>query len=239
MERILPLGTMELNFNLSHESYLIRYPSEGLRPHTPGQAMLSGPRSEYFLIDTSKPATLLSVWFKPGGALPFFGIPASELHNLHIPLRNLWGSVTDEICQALHQASTAQTRFQILEGFLQTRLNRNQPRHGAVAYTLMHLGCSPDIRSIVDQIGLSATRLIQVFKDDIGLSPKLFSQVQRFQHAVHRIAHDPNPDWTDLALSCGYYDQSHLVNSFQRFAGIPPTAYLPQDRDHPSNLAAG
>jgi AraC-like DNA-binding protein len=236
-ERILPFGTMELNINLSDAPYVMTYPHDLLRSHVIHQAIVSGARSEFFVVDTSRPASLLSVWFKAGGALAFFGTPASELHNLHIPLHDLWGYDADNLYERLYHAKTTQARFELLEHFLCRRLTHSQPRHRAIDFSLGYLNHGDDIGAVVNQIALSPTRFIQLFKAEIGMTPKQYSQIQRFQRAVQMIAHTPHPNWADIALACGYYDQSHFINAFQRFAGISPSEYIAQDKDHSSNLA--
>src|SRR5690606_41395979 len=100
---------LEFNFSLSHDTYLLRHPQHSSRTYATGHVMVSGPRSEYFLIDTSRPSTLIAVCFKPSGALPLFGIPASEFLNLHIPLSDLWGSVADDLFHSIAQSPNAQT----------------------------------------------------------------------------------------------------------------------------------
>lgn len=236
-ERILPFGMMELNITLSHHPYVMMYPHDKFCPHPIHHAIVSGARSEFFVVDTSHPASLLSVWFKAGGALTFFGVSAAELHNLHIPLHDLWGSDAHELYERLYKAKTTHARFELLEHFLLRRLNRALPRHRAIDFSLPYLHDGDDIGRIVNQIALSPTRFIQLFKEEIGMTPKLYSQIQRFQQAVRMIAHTSNPNWTDIALACGYYDQAHFINAFQRFSGISPSAYIPQNKDHSSNLA--
>lgn len=236
-ERILPFGMMELNINLSDDPYVMMYPHDQFHPHRIHQAIVNGARSEFFVVDTSRPASLLSVWFKAGGARAFFGVSASELHNLHIPLRDLWGNCADELYERLHQVKTTQARFDLLEAFLCRRLTHYHPRHRVIDFSLGYLNHGEDIGAIVNQISLSSTRFIQLFKEEIGMTPKLYSQIQRFQRAVQMIANTLQPNWADIALACGYYDQSHFINAFQRFAGISPSEYIPQDKDHSSNLA--
>jgi len=237
-ERILPFGMMELTINFEHP-FVMMYPHDQFHPHCIGNMIVGGARSDYFVVDTSRPASLLSVWFKAGGALAFFGASASELHNVHIPLSDLWGRKADELYMRLCEASTPHERFRILEICLLERLYRAKIRHRAIDFALQLFEHTDSMNRVVEKIALSPTRFIQVFKEEIGVSPKLFCQIQRFQRATRLIAHSPHPNWVDIALSCGYYDQAHFINAFQRFAGITPTLYIPQDKDHASNLAMG
>lgn len=242
-ERILPHGTMELVMNLADEPLYISYPEDGFTVQCFDSPIVSGARSKYFVIDTQQPASILAVWFKFGGAFPFFNAGGHELRNLHVPLDAFWGQQAHDIYHQLLDAPSTLVRFHLLEDALTTRLMTSADRHPAVNYALRLFARDPqnmNIGQVVDKIALSPTRFIQVFREDIGLTPKLFTRIRRFQEALKVIANSPNLqtiNWADIALTCGYFDQSHLINDFRAFAGISPTLYAPQDPAHNSNIA--
>ena len=60
------------------------------------------------------------------------------------------------------------------------------------------------------------------------MTPKLFSRVQRFQRARTLIDHMGSSDWIDIAMECGYFDQSHLINDFRFFSNQSPAEYVRQ-----------
>lgn len=240
-ERILPCGTMELVINLADERLCLYYPDEGYQPRSFYGPIVAGARSRFFLVDTVRPASILAVWFKPGAAQPFFNVSARDLHNLHVPLEALWGAqAAFDLYHQLLEAPTAAARFHLLEAALCARLANAAERHHAVEYALSAFSVVPhdySVSRVVEQIALSPTRFIQVFSEDIGLTPKLFCRVQRFQAAVQRIARRQSTSWAEVAAACGYFDQAHLINEFQALAGITPTLYFPQSAEHQNNLA--
>ncbi len=93
------------------------------------------------------------------------------------------------------------------------------------------------VAEVTDQLGLSPRRFIQVFAEQVGLTPKLFCRVRRF-HEVMRRVHLPGNDegsridWTEVALSCGYFDQAHFIRDFRAFSGLNPSAWLAQRGEH-------
>ena len=90
MERILPTGSLAIIIDLQEDSvraYERENPSE-LAGY--GGSLFVGAHSEYMVIDTACQAAVLGIQFKPGGAFPFLNMPASELHDLHVPLETLW-----------------------------------------------------------------------------------------------------------------------------------------------------
>ena len=64
-----------------------------------------------------------------------------------------------------------------------------------------------------------------VGRPQVGLSPKVWCRVQRFQMAVQRLHAGGDVRWAELALDCGFYDQAHFANEFRAFSGIDPTTY--------------
>ena len=85
---------------------------------------------------------------------------------------------------------------------------------------------------LADHIGISSRRFIQLFSNEVGLTPKLFSRVRRFQQVLQQIRSGTEFSWVDMAASCGYFDQVHFIHDFKEFSGINPTAYLAQKTDH-------
>ena len=75
------------------------------------------------------------------------------------------------------------------------------------------------------EIGLSHTRFIRLFREAVGLTPKLFCRIQRFRAVVERTAGAVAIDWARVAATCGYFDQAHLIRDFQAFSGTSPAAY--------------
>lgn len=238
-ERILPHGLMEMTINLADEPLCLRYPEDGYAPYSIYGPIVAGARSTHFVVDTARPVSILAVWFKAGGARRFFGASASDLHNQHVPLDALWGCAAHDLYCQLLEASTPMQRFHLLEKSLTARLFHTAERHRAVDYALNAFNKQPQnttVAQIVERVALSPTRFIQIFRDEIGITPKAFFRLQRFQRALTVITHQRYTSWTDVALTCGYFDQAHFINEFKHFTGITPSMYSPQSRDHNSNL---
>ncbi|MBZ0306962.1 MAG: helix-turn-helix domain-containing protein [Anaerolineae bacterium] len=236
-ERILPNGVMEITIDLNGNSFEIF--DESNQQKSIRGPMVVGAQSKYFVNNTSSEMSLLSVWFKPGGVKQFLGVGGNDIHNQHIPLEILWGQSANELYCQLLEVQTAYQRFCILEQMLLKRLQHVHERHRAVSYALHLFRQIPQtqtIRSVTNTIALSHTRFIQAFREEVGMTPKLFCRLQRFRHALGMLAEPAPPDSLEVALACGYYDQSHFINDFQAFAGMSPSSYRPQSREHNTNL---
>ncbi len=233
-ERLLPQGTVELVIDLREKQPAVcdgcrRDGFQGSR-----SALVCGPHSRFFIMDTACQAQVIGIHFRPGGAFPFLKLPADELQNRHIALDDLWGSRAGELRERVLAASTPECKVQVLERFLMAQAFKPLRRHPAVGFALreFHRPEIPAVAAVTDQIGLSSRRFVQVFSEEVGLSPKLFSRVRRFQQVLQIIHCARDVDWVEIALGCGYFDQAHFIHDFKEFSGINPTTYLAARTDH-------
>lgn len=174
----------------------------------------------------------MGVHFRPGGAFPFLGVPPNELADTHADLETLWGRSAIQLRERLCEAATPAGRFRILDEALSAHLFRPLEHHQAVPAALdafSQMSRRPMVREMAKEVGLSQRRFIRVFATEVGITPKLFSRIQRFQRTVTlTLRTSVTPDWAQLALTCGYCDQAHLISDFLEFSGFTPTAYLRQ-----------
>src|SRR4029078_5447549 len=120
-------------------------------------------------------------------------------------------------------------RFHYLERALLSRRPQGFTPHLAVNFALKEFLVAPQahaITQVVNWCGLSHRYFIEVFRRDVGMTPKLFCRLSRFLKVVQRLRHTSVVNWAEIGLACGYFDQSHLTRDFREFAGIGPTAYL-------------
>lgn len=228
-ERIVPSGTMELVINLRDDEVRIYDPDQPEKHRRFSGAVQSGTYSSIFVVDAMQHESMLGVHFKPGGAFPFLGALASELSDAHANLADLWGRSALDLRERLCTVSSHRKRFQVMEEVLTCRLRRSQKSHRAVSIALHLLGpagTGASIRDVARQIGMCQRRFTRVFAAQVGLPPKLFSRILRFQRARALADQAEKLDWAQLASTCGYFDQSHLINDFQEFSGLSPCEYL-------------
>lgn len=228
-ERRLPDGSLVLIFNLREDELRIYDRHDPRQFHSYRGGIISGAQSTFSLLDTANQTCVMGVEFRTGGALPFLPFPVAELHNAILSLDLLWGAQATDLRGALQEACTCESRFSLLEQFLLRHILLTRISHPVIPYALKLLTQSAYALSIADlseQVGLSSTRFIQIFRDTIGLTPRQFVRLQRFQQALHLLKAGSTMRGVDLALSCGYFDQAHFIHDFQNFSGLTPGTYL-------------
>ena len=234
-ERLLPNGEPAIIFNLRDDPLRIYDAQNPCRFNSYGHAVFSGARSDCFVIDAEQQERVIGVQFLPGGAFPFFRMPASEAENRAIGLEDLWLARTGEIREQLLAAPDVQSMLLTLERCLLEQLIRPPELHPAIAYALGHFQRAPHasrVDEMNERVGLSARRFIELFRREVGLRPKVFCRVLRFQQVLRTIHRKQEADWAQVALECGYYDQPHFIHDFQTFSGLTPTAYLAAATPH-------
>jgi AraC-like DNA-binding protein len=190
---------------------------------------LAGARSDFIELDTSRPFSAIGVHFKPGGGSPFFGVPSSELRNQSVALDLLWGRFATTITDRLWNVDTPEEQFGILQDALLEKGRNRLVFHPAVQYAVDLIersrGARP-VSTVVERIGMSPRRFLDVFRSEVGLSPKAFCRIRRFASVLRQIERTVDVDWVDVALSCGYFDQAHFNRDFRAFSGVTPSTYL-------------
>jgi AraC-like DNA-binding protein len=208
---------------------LCYYDGDGYRRRNPLKGIaINGPTSGHFAIDAFQPH-MMGVAFKPGGAFPFVGPAVHEFRDAHISLEDVWGAEAERLHQRLVQAPTPDDKFDILSDGLLRIAPRTLEHHPAVELALCRFDKRPHRASVAAtarEAEVSQKKFIRLFNDAVGMTPKLYLRVARFQRVVERIQYLPDVDWGDVVERHGYYDQSHFIRDFRDFTGLAPTEWL-------------
>lgn len=187
-----------------------------------------------------------SLWYAQGGFTPFANDSAHLFSNQSVALFDIWGSQANSLRDQLRDLPTPQARLFCFEQFLRGHFaaeiaRRNATGSAEVNFALRQFERVPNIASVREtarQIGWSERRFSQVFREAVGLTPKVWCRIQRFQRAVHQLHSGADIHWAELALDCGYYDQSHFANEFRAFSGVDATTYSANRTRWANHIAA-
>ncbi len=231
-EVFVPDGGCELVIDLSDVPKQRWHDEHGDRADTHKRGWVSGMRTSRIIIGTGSGAPMLVVRLRPGTLPALTGLPASALNDTVVDLELLLGerftSVRDDLGEALEQRG-AQAVLDEAEGLLAPLFPLRERGHArlSIAYAALHQQRgNGSVRSLSAALGCSQKHLNDLFHRHFGLGPKRFGSVIRFQTLLNRLEKENAPDWTQLALEHGYYDQSHMVNTFREMTGLTPTRYM-------------
>ncbi len=230
-EKILPDGAIELIIDLDREPKTI-FESEGSdRFRTVKKAWISGERTRFLVIGATSNQSMVGIRFRPGGAYPFFGFPISELSESVTELDLIWGSLVADIRDQLLEIDSPEGKLLRLESFLLAHARRSLEANRLITFAVHQLQNSPQfiaIRDLANTIGITQKHLISQFEKIVGLRPKSFARVCKFQKVLQLIEERSQIEWSAITYECGYYDQAHFIKEFQTFSGLNPSAYLVQ-----------
>lgn len=229
-EHILPSGDMHLVFRLRGPEIRIfddQHPADGLGL---GHAVVGGARASFYAKEVAGTSETVGVQLMPGAALALLGLPANELAGQHTRLEDLWGNSARWMQEQLAEAATPAQKMQGLQGILRARLKSTSPSVAspAMVWAAAQLKAGATVRQTVAQSGYSHRQFIQLFSHHVGLAPKQYSRVQRFQRALgllhHGVAARP-VSLADVAQDAGYSDQPHFNREFRECSGFTPEQY--------------
>jgi AraC-like DNA-binding protein len=161
------------------------------------------------------------------------GKPASEFAGCIVSLRDLWDTAaTQRLEEQLAVAGDAHSVVIALKAAIAERL---EPATCFDATTRLVQSAaqrlvSGNVTSVAKDLGISERHLRRIFREVVGLSPKAFFKVMRFECALEAAKDCKDSSWSDIAVGAGYYDQAHLIADFRSIAGATPRKFLAEVR---------
>jgi AraC-like DNA-binding protein len=197
-------------------------------------SIVHGPQSSYYVAGPKPKGGTVGVSFQPGGAGAVLGVSMAELVDRHVALDAIWGTRGVDLRHRLMSAADPEAMFRILEQSLSARIHRPLLIHPAVAHALAAHpagGSTARVAEVQRASGYSPRHFIALFHSAVGLNPKHYHRIRRFNSAVRSMA--VGGCLGDIAAAAGYSDQAHLTREFREFAGVAPTQYRPSGVDRP------
>jgi len=167
-----------------------------------------------------------TIVFQPGGLFGLFSVPAEQLTNDHFDGEGAFGRKLGELARRLGDAASFARRVRVTDEYLCAKRPAFEPVRGitsAAREVLLSSGCVR-VSDLAHNAGLGIRQFERRFRYEIGIPPKLYARIVRFESALRRKAAAPERRWTDIAHALGYHDQMHMVHDFNRLSGDSPTA---------------
>jgi AraC-like DNA-binding protein len=174
-----------------------------------------------------------AVFLKPFASWQLFQIPPSTLANVHCDGANVFGRETQVLWERLAESQSFSKRVQVIENYLLPFAANARSRTSIMksAHDIFRRKGTARIDDMAFHTSLSVRQYERRFADEMGLSPKLFARITRFQMALDAKRRDPASSWLSIAHEHGYFDQMHMIRDFQNLSGENPGQLLHQSGD--------
>ncbi len=225
-EPVLPDGCVEIIFDF-RDRFLTYHPVNGAEIQP--RSIVAGQLTSRLVIGPSGETDMFGVRLRSESAFSLLGISMFELRDQIVDLRDVIGAAESELFEKLAVADGFNERIAVFEKYLLTLNVRsvNAELTQCVA-VLRSTNGARQIAHCAADLQWSERRLERAFNDHVGLSPKLFARIIRFQSLLANADKD-SPALLDHAFAAGYYDQSHMIRDFRNFAGVTPMEYFGRD----------
>jgi AraC-like DNA-binding protein len=230
-EKILPQNNIELMFNLERP---FGVPNRAPVDRSFKRAWVAGMQETWLTVTpqyaSTEPSYLLSVRMPPLGAYRVLGMPLAEIAHDVIELDATLGDHVNAVHERLGNTADAGLQLAILCDFVRKRIARTRtiikPDARAAVAALAETHGAERIEGLCKTLRVSRKHLRTLLLAHVGLPPKTYARMFRFRRIVDLVqARRTQPDWAQLAMACGYYDQSHFNREFRDFAGMSPTEF--------------
>jgi AraC-like DNA-binding protein len=234
-EHMLPSGRAQLVFAMHETPIAWRAVASG-RWTDWSRCIVHGPQSSFYIAGPKPAGVSVGVSFRPGAAGAVLGVSLEELADRHVELASIWGSRGLDLHHQLMTTREPERAFRILEENLLARIYRPLLLHPAVGQALAAPAgslSSARVANLQRASGYSPKHFINLFRLGVGIRPKHYYRIRRFNCVVEAMAAGRHCGLGDLAAAAGYSDQAHLTRDFKEFAGVTPTQYQPSAADRP------
>lgn len=188
-----------------------------------------GQTTKYSRYITNESFGIFGAYLYPFAVQQLLGLSAGALHNHKPDLQTALGKKGKYLEEQIMTATDNLTRCHILTSFLKKRFHQNNKIQHPTVTAIKHIIHSQKhdtIKELAHYFNLSERQFERKFKEYSGLSPKRFMRIVRFAKACDHYGDSHETSLTEIALNCGYYDQSHFIKDFKTFSGYEPSQFF-------------
>jgi AraC-like DNA-binding protein len=235
-QTIVPDGRPELIINLARPFQS----REGDAWHSQPEFFFVGQITGPMLVRPVGPIRTIGVRFLPQGASRLWRRPVEELTDSVVAVDDVSRTLGRQL-ERLRELPSLSDQIAMLDQIMSALALTALPEDRAVSFAVSEIERESGlirIGALADHLSLSARQFERRFKHQVGIAPKLFGRLQRFQRVL-QASENPAVNWVDTAVHHGYYDQAHLIRDFRQFAGRTPSALLAEEFDLTRNFIEG
>jgi len=228
IQRIVPVGLISLYFYFNARPQVVSG-----KPTIDHSVFITGQINQAYDLRVGDSIQLFAITFQPLGAFYLFGKPVHELFNNCVSFQSWCGFSITFLSDKLYEATSFEQRVKIMEVFL---IQQMQASTNILPYSRMNSSIDlihenagqTGLQDMAGKACLSPKHYQRLFNECIGITPKGYLRIVRFQQALLIKQFNSTIDLTTLAYQCNYYDQAHMINDFKKLTGLTPGKYFSQ-----------
>ena len=216
LHRVIPDGCIDIIFDLNERSY--RQASS-----------IVGTMTKPIFAELKGQVNYVAIRFLPGGFLHFFNSPVYDFTDRIIPLEMISAKKGCNLTEQLFMENHIGNKIKLLENYLENLLttnNRNDPIIKNALHNILKNKGNIRVSELSKNVNSSQRQLCRKFDKWVGISPKAFCRIIRFQNILRTLHHHSKCNLLSIALDGGYYDQSHFIHEFNSCCGLNPSEFL-------------
>lgn len=191
-------------------------------------AVLFGMQTEVTNRYVGKDFLLFQVVFRPGALYRITGVPSYEITNAYLDAAFFFDKEIKEVNDRLNDCGNYTEMTMVIENFLLRQINKrshDSHRMDMINDWMIKNSFNHTVDWLAKESCLSVRQFERVFRERMGVSPKYFTKVARFENAFRMKNKHPHLDWLTIALHCGYHDYQHLVKDYKSITLKTPTEF--------------
>jgi AraC-like DNA-binding protein len=227
-ERVFPIGNANIVFHYGSPS---KFKIINQNEYIESNLVICGQQTNYYDLSLSGKTGMIIIVFKPHGVRSFFNFPAIELLNKNLSLSDLIKGETTKLEDILFNSQNNKQRITQIENFLIRRLIQNRDFERVEHAVKMIENSKGQIKTqdIAKEVCLGIKQFERIFSDHVGLNPKKYLSIIRFQNVLQMKREFKELNMYQLAFDNGYYDQSHFNHDFKSLTGLTPRTFFNKD----------
>lgn len=229
IERLIPDGTLSLVIELDYKERFIYDNSSFEAVQTCRYSWLSGMQNKYISISALPNTELVAIRFKPGGFFPFINSSVYKLYNRVISASEYFPDSIDELRASIIHQENVKDKLNLVQEWLDDNYKSAESINTSIYNACLKIVSNPTLNTLhqfKSDIRYSEKQFIHHFKIQVGITPKIFQRIIRFNQILPKLQGKETIEWTQISEECGYFDQSHFIRDFKRFSGFNPSEFL-------------
>lgn len=227
-ERVVPDGFIHLIFELDGYERSVFDHVTGESVLTLRDAWLAPMQSNFLTISAHQDSEMIVAQFHPYGVYALLHKSLGVSNEKMLKTSDIEEIDLIQLRTSIIAAENPEKKISILEREVMDSIDESKypPTFIIEAIHTLRNNAHQKLVDLVQSSGYSRKQFIKLFKKYIGLTPKKYQRILRFNEILKRINEGKFISWVDVSLDCGYFDQAHFIKDFKSFSGMNPTAFL-------------